>query len=109
MSKSVLVNAVTGEVIESEYDDGFVPPTFEERLASARASATLTRRKFFLGLDALGIYDTVMAAELPRSARIELDTATSFERTWPTLVQMAHSMGFTDEQLDALFGIEVTP
>ena len=90
----------------------YVPPpapTFEERLASARASATLTRREFFLGLDAMGIYDTVIAAELPRAARIELDTATSFDRTWPTLVEMAHSLGFTDEQLDALFGIEVTP
>ena len=84
-------------------------PTYAERLAAARASATLTRREFFLGLDTLGIYDTVMAAELPRAARIELDTATSFERTWPTLVQMAHSLGFTDEQLDALFNIEVTP
>ena len=90
----------------------YVPPpapTHAERLASARASATLTRREFFLGLDAMGIYDTVMAAELPRAARIELETATSFERTWPTLVEMAHSLGFTDEQLDALFNIEVTP
>ena len=85
------------------------PLSYAERLASARASATLTRREFFLGLDAMGIYDTVMAAELPRAARIELDTATSFDRTWPTLVEMAHSLGFTDEQLDALFGIEVTP
>ena len=84
-------------------------PPCEERLAAARASATLTRREFFLGLDALGIYDTVMSAELPRAARIELDTATSFERTCPTLVEMAHSLSFTDEQLDALFGIEVTP
>ena len=84
-------------------------PTYEERLAAARASATLTRREFFLGLDAMGIYDTVMAAELPRAARIELETATHFDRMWPTLVEMAHSMGFTDEQLDALFNIEVTP
>ena len=90
----------------------YVPPpepTYAERLSSARASATLTRREFFLGLDALGIYDTVMAAELPRAARIELETATHFDRTWPTLVEMAHSLGFTDEQLDALFGIEVAP
>ena len=90
----------------------YVPPpepTFEERLATARASATLTRREFFLGLDAMGIYDTVMNAELPRAARIELETATHFDRTWPTLVEMAHSLGFTDEQLDALFNIEVTP
>ena len=84
-------------------------PTYAERLAAARASATLTPREFFLGLDAMGIYDTVMAAELPRAARIELETATHFDRTWPTLVEVAHSLGFTDEQLDALFNIEVTP
>ena len=101
-----------GMVFVSQHKTSWTAPPrgpFEERLAAARASATLTRREFFLGLDALGIYDTVMAAELPRAARIELDTATSFDRTWPTLVDMAHSMGFTDEQLDALFGIEVTP
>ena len=84
-------------------------PTYAERLAAARASATLTRREFFLGLDAMGIYDTIMTAELPRAAQIELETAAHFDRTWPTLVEVAHSLGFTDEQLDALFNIEVTP
>ena len=84
-------------------------PTFEERLAAARASATLTRLEFFLGLDAIGIYDTIMTAELPRAARIELETATYFDRTRPTLVEVAHSLGVTDEQLDALFNVEVTP
>ena len=84
-------------------------PTYAERLAAARASATLTRREFFLGLDAMGIYDAVMTADMPRAARIELETATHFDRTRPTLVEMAHSLGVTDEQLDALFNVEVTP
>ena len=88
-------------------------PTFEERLAAARASATLTRREFFQQLIVWNLYDTVMAMAddptVPLEVRVDLKEATSFDRTWPTLVQMAHSMGFTDEQLDALFGIEVTP
>lgn len=84
-------------------------PTYEEKLAAARESASLTRREFFLGLDAMGIYDTVMSAALPRVAQIELDTATSFDRNWPTLVDMATQLGFTDADLDTLFGIEVMP
>ena len=94
----------------------YVPPpapTFEERLASARASATLTRREFFQQLIVWNLYDTVMAMAddptVPLEVRVDLKEATSFDRTWPTLVEMAHSLGFTDEQLDALFGIEVTP
>jgi len=86
-------------------------PTYEERLAAARASASLTRREFFLGLDAMGMYDTVMGIlddqEVPRAVQIELETATSFERMWPTLVQMAAAIGVTDAQLDHLFGVAV--
>jgi hypothetical protein len=86
-------------------------PTLEEILAAARASASLTCREFFLGLDAMGMYDTVMGIlddpDVPRAVKIELETATSFERMWPTLVQMAVAMGVTDAQLDKLFGIEV--
>jgi hypothetical protein len=85
--------------------------TPEQLLSEARASASLTCREFFLGLDAMGMYDTVMGIlddpDVPRAVKIELETATSFERMWPTLVQMAVAMGVTDEQLDELFGIEV--
>jgi hypothetical protein len=80
-------------------------PTAAEILEQKRASASLTRREFFLGLDAMGIYDVVINATLPRAAKIELDTATAFERNWPTLIEMAVSLGFTDADLDNLFGI----
>lgn len=86
----------------------YTPPTYEERLAEARSRAKLSRREFFLGLDDMGIYDTIMAADLPKKAQIELDTATEFDRTWPTLVDMANDLGFTDADLDQLFGINVS-
>lgn len=84
-------------------------PTPAELLAQSRESASLTRREFFLALDAAGMYDAVMAILndplVPRAVKIELETATSFERNWPTLVSMASSMGITDTQLDAIFNI----
>lgn len=84
-------------------------PTPAELLAQARASASLTRREFFLALDAAGMYDQVMALLadplVPRSVKIELETATSFERNWPSLISMASSLGITDKQIDAIFNI----
>ena len=80
-----------------------------ERLEAARASATLSRREFFLLLDSMGLYDTVLgiAADpaTPRALKIEIETATQFDRSWPTLIEMAHQLGMTDEALDAAFGI----
>ena len=81
--------------------------TIEEK----REKAKLTRREFFLGIDAADMYDAVMALKddplTPRAIVIELETATEFKRTWPTLVSAANQLEVTDAQLDALFGIEI--
>jgi hypothetical protein len=107
LGRAIYADAKAGKLGKvAKYSPPPVAP-YSDRLALARGSARLTRREFFLALDAAGIYDTIMAAELPRAAKIELDTATMFERNWPTLVEMAHSLGFADTDLDALFGIEV--
>lgn len=103
--RELFQSALVGELGPVESYIAPPAPTAAEILAQKRASATLTRREFFLGLDAMGIYDTVMSATLPRAAKIELDTATTFERNWPTLVEMSISLGFTDADLDNLFGI----
>ena len=85
------------------------PPTATEILQSKRDNAVLTRREFFLAIDAAGMYDAVLALKdnplTPRATTIELDTATEFKRTWPTLVEAAIQLGVTDAQLDAVFGI----
>ena len=86
-----------------------IPPTAAEILQSKRNKAVLTRREFFLAIDAAGMYDAVLALKdnpaTPRATVIELDTATEFKRMWPTLIAAATQLGVTDVQLDAVFGI----
>ena len=111
ISQSVLINAKTGEQTVTEYDDGIYPPTPEELLAAARASASLTRMEFFTALESIGLFDAVWAMQdeetVPKLTRIMIRTASSFDRMHPELVSMAAAMGITDEQLDALYGIGV--
>ena len=84
-------------------------PTAEEVLASKRSAAVLTRREFFQALDIAGLYDSVMSLKTdpatPRATIIDLETAATFERNWPTLIQAAQQLGLSDTQIDALFGI----
>lgn len=84
-------------------------PTATETLQAKREAAVLTRREFFLAIDAAGMYDAVMAMRndplTPRATVIELDTATEFKRMWPTLIAAAEQLQVTDAQLDAVFGI----
>lgn len=82
------------------------PPSIEE----LRENASLTRMQFFTALEGINLFDTVWAMQddetVPKNVRIMLRTASSFDRMNPELVQMAAAMNFTDEQLDAVFGIE---
>lgn len=83
------------------------PPVTIEQL---RARASLTRMEFFTALEGIGIYDAVWAMQddetVAKNVRIMLRTASSFERLHPEFVAMAVSMGFSDADMDALFGIE---
>lgn len=82
------------------------PPAIEE----LRARASLTPMQFMLALEDMGLYDSVEAfvndPETPKKIKIMWAKASSFDRLNPELVQMAAAMNFTDEQLDAVFGIE---
>ena len=84
------------------------PEPEPDPLEQARNTATLSRMAFMLALDDMGLLDEVQAADLPKRARIMFDNAQSFERMHSELLNLAAEMGYTDEQLDALFGIEVT-
>ena len=95
------------EIEHQEIDEDWTPPpgpTLEE----LRERATLSRMAFMLALDDMGELESVQAADLPKRARIMFDNASEFERMHPELLNLADEMGYTDEQLDALFGIEVT-
>lgn len=105
------------------------PPieTPEQLLAAARATASMTRSDFLLVAIRAGIIapsDAGPAArgeippslgpifeDLPSDVQIEAvvrwGAATMIERMNPVLAVLAEAMAITDEQLDALFGINL--
>jgi hypothetical protein len=80
------------------------PPTLEEK----RASAALSREAFMLALVEHDLYDQVEAfvAAQPKRVQVRFAHAPRFLRTDPELVTLGVMAGFTDEQMDAIFGIE---
>ena len=82
----------------------------KKALQQARESAVLSRANFKLALLEAGylqdVKDFVAQSADDRIAILWEDSA-SFERMHPDLLLLASQMGYTDEQMDALFGIEV--
>ena len=80
------------------------PPTLEEK----REAASLSRADFKLALLEMGELDAVKQfIEQTNDQRIIImwDDSSRFRRTHPDLLRLAGEMGYTDEQLDALFGV----
>jgi len=81
------------------------PPTLEEN----REAASLPRADFKLGLLDMGELDAVKAvmADPDTDPRVVIlwEDAERFNRMHPDLLSFAQVMGYTEEQLDALFGI----
>ena len=80
----------------------------ERALEQARESASLSRADFKLGLLDMGELDAVKQfIEQTNDQRIIImwEDSGRFERTHPDLLRLASEMGYTDEQLDALFGV----
>jgi hypothetical protein len=80
------------------------PPTLEEK----REAASLSRADFKLGLLEMGELDAVKQfIEQTNDQRIIImwEDSNSFRRTHPDLLRLAGEMGYTDERLDALFGV----
>jgi len=78
------------------------------RKENQRAAASLSRAQFKLALLAAGYLDDIEAAypSWPRNIQIMWDDSSTFDRMHPDLIQLGEAMGYTDEQMDALFGIE---
>ena len=81
----------------------------EKELEQARQGATLTRMAFMLALEDAGLYDQVEAAvnsgQLEKRSKIMWDNASQFERMHPDLVGIATALGYTDQQMDDIFGL----
>jgi len=79
-------------------------------LENARRNASLSRANFKLALLEAGYLQDVkdfVAQSADDRITILWEDSASFERTHPDLLLLASQMGYTDEQMDALFGIEV--
>jgi len=83
----------------------------ERALEQAREGASLSRADFKLGLWDMGELDAVKAlmddpATDPR-IKIMWEDSGRFERMHPDLLQLAQVMGYTEDQLDELFGLNI--
>ena len=81
----------------------------ERALEQARESASLSRADFKLGLLEMGELDAVKALmddpDTDPRIKIMWEDSSRFNRMHPDLLSFAEVMGYTDEQMDALFGI----
>jgi len=75
-----------------------------------RKNSELSRMDFMLRLDDLGLIDqveqTVASGGVTRRAKIMWDNAASFHRQNADLIQWANDLGFSENQLDQIFGID---
>ena len=80
-----------------------------DKLQDARESASLSRADFKIGLLEMGELDAVKAvmADPDTDPRVVIlwEDAERFNRMHPDLLSFAQAMGYTDEQMDALFGV----
>ena len=79
------------------------------QLEAARATARLSRLQFMLRLEEMGFYPQVEAAvaaeQVSLRVRLLWENAASFELRNPDMQAMANQLGFTTEQMDALFDV----
>ena len=82
----------------------------ERALEQARESASLSRAEFKLGLLDIGELDAVKAVmedpATPERVVIMWEDSGRFNRMHPDLLSFAQVMGYSEQQLDQLFGIE---
>jgi len=81
----------------------------DKALQKIREQASLPRMAFMLALEEAGLYDAAEAAvesdQVSKVGKIMWRNASVFNRTDETLASFAAQLGYTDEQLDQLFGI----
>jgi len=103
------------EITQAEHDERvadyeqFRTDFAAAELAKAREAAVLTRAEFKLALLEIGELDNVKAAmadpDADPRAQILWEDAMEFRRTHPDLLTLANTLGYTEDQLDELFGI----
>ena len=94
---------------DAVYGTWIEKPIPEIRLKEKRESASLSRAEFKLGLLDMGELDAVKAVmedpETPERVVIMWEDSARFNRMHPDLLSFAQVMGYTENQLDQLFGV----
>lgn len=108
---SVVGNVISGIAIISQVTEQNLlqPLTVGELLQEKRERTFLTRMQFMLALNAAGMLEQVetLITDPLTTAEVKImwQHASTFDRMYPELIQMATALGLTDIQIDTLFGI----
>jgi len=83
----------------------------EKALLKKREAASLSKSDFKLGLLDMGELNNVQALmddpDTDPRIKIMYEDSGRFDRMHPDLLQLAQVMGYTEEQLDELFGVNI--
>lgn len=88
-------------------EKGFFPPEIPP--APPTIPISITPRQGYIILSRYGILEAVknyfaaLDGQEGEEAKIELEFAQEWKRTWPTLINAAHDFGLTDAQIDQMF------
>lgn len=100
-----LVNGEMGGKIGDEWDGNeFFTPTLPQVVPFS-----ITPRQGYIILSRYGILEAVktyfaaLEGQEGEEAKIELEFAQEWKRSWPTLINAAHDFGLTDAQIDQMF------
>jgi hypothetical protein len=101
MSDGILISAITGEV------QGELPElTPEQILEQERARMSVTRRQAFIALGP-EVVSALMAyandPETPWALRVAITETVEWHRTAPEIDEIGYALGFTGDEIDALF------
>lgn len=100
-----LIDGENGGRIGDLWDGG----TFTTPAPAIPVPASITPRQGYIILSRYGLltpvkaYFAALEGQEGEEAQIELEFAQEWKRSWPTLINAAHSFGLSDAQIDQMF------
>jgi hypothetical protein len=121
-----LVDGVLRDMTQAEIDALPKPPTASEVLTQRRSEVTLTRLQLCMKCRDIGLFSnpvavnaaagewpapldtalSILSEDQQADARMEWSSAQVIHRDAPTILLLQWHLSYTDEQVDALFGID---
>lgn len=100
-----LVDAANGGAIGDLWDgEAFSTPDLAQvvPISITPRQGYITLSRYGL-LEAVKTYFAALEGQEGEEAKIELEFAQEWKRSWPTLINAAHAFGLTDAQIDQMF------